>query len=290
MPFEVSLNVNINNDAKILIPLSIIGKKECTGERLKALINYFQSYNTTILVADGLQKYNLDGNESEALKKGQKFIDNNDEALKDAIVINSVEKWNEHKDTIGVKLVRWKTWAVIKETELKIADKVIDDNSQEGSALLASMKEQAKTRLGDELSSINYQKEENKYLLTFSDFDYHVYPGLNKSQLKVCELFSDKFRLPKPLSPTFTNIEQTLGLFCEKKERKKCLPFAMRMLFQQMVMIMGSSEFSPQAKSTFLNEIGDWMTNLIHEMNGKFGRKESSDSNPPSSKAGPSSK
>jgi hypothetical protein len=109
MVFQVFIKNEIEKDARILIPLSIIGKKECTGERLKALISFFKSYNTTLLIADGLQKYNMNGNEKEALKKGDKFIDNNSETLKGIVTINDKEAWDKYKDTLEMKLIRWNT-------------------------------------------------------------------------------------------------------------------------------------------------------------------------------------
>jgi hypothetical protein len=128
------------------------------------------------------------------------------------------------------------------------------------------MKNEARVNSRDEKSSIDYQKEENKYILTFSDFNYHIYPHLNESQIVVYNLFSGKFELPFHISPIFINKKPEIGIFSDK-ERKNSMPFAMRMLLSQLEMVMTSPEFSSKTKIFFGEQIKIYISTLLETNN-----------------------
>jgi hypothetical protein len=273
MPFTVKLEKesdSLKKDAKVLLPISL-GQKYHLGERLKALVEFAKSYNTTILIADALHRYNLN-DEKKALSMGDKFLDKNAEAFKDTVLIDSVESWEKYKDDAKVvKLVRWKTWAQIKQKELEVADRLIEEECKNPvSKLVKKLHETAKQSASahSEESSIAYQKEENKYLLTFSEFDYHIYPKpLNPSQAETYTIFESSVKLPVHKSVKFENVEHPNSFFAEQKKRhEQSLPLALRLLINNFQEILGSSELSPVHKTLFIAKVSSMLTSAQHEI------------------------
>jgi hypothetical protein len=270
MPFKVEIDAKLDNTARIVMPISM-GQKYHAGDRLKALIGFAKQYNTTLIIADGLQRHNTKS-DKEALKMGAKFLKKNVEILKDAVEIDSLEKWHQYKDTQTLKVIRWDTWRLIKKTELAATKKALDERladskSEEGATLLQSMKDAAKTSFSavDEESSINYQKEENEVLLTFSDFDCLCYPDLNASQIEIYKQFAALYHLPRFVSPKFISTDLDIkavtvtGFFSgnakppiTNKRHANSLPIALRLIIETVEKLMQSNEISEEHKKAFI--------------------------------------
>lgn len=281
MPFIARLdeeNSLLKKNTKMLFPISL-GQKYHTGERLKALIGLAKGYNSTILVADALQRHNLQ-DEKKALALGDKFLEKNAELFKEAVLIDSAEVWEKYKnDETVIKLIRWRAWGEIKANELKEADKLIEQAClQANSSLIRTMHETAERNLSKPnlSTSIAYQQEENAYLLTFSEFDYHGYPApLNPSQAETYKLFSQQYKMPVHKSIKFETILVPMENVINKQQRHaQSLPLGLRMLIENIKMALISSEVSPTQKALFMAQTKSIFMSIEHECGTKGNVKE----------------
>ena len=275
MPYKISIHdEKINGKEKIILPISM-KQKYHKGKRLEALVNFTAQYNTTILIADSLQKYNV-GNK-KAIAQGKKFLTTHSTIFKDTVLIDSVEKWHKYKDSSTLKLILWDFWAIIKKEELSAASKIIEENSQPGTELFRAMQRTAERSLSakDEASSIQFQKEENSYLLTFNEFDVHLYPGdSTDSQKETYRLFKETFKLPRliiveitqVMDPAYENMLNR-GFFnfpsnessshALDKRHQRSMPLVLRLLLQNIEAIMENSEIPPLAKALFVSRVNE---------------------------------
>lgn len=258
MPFEVKIDEKLESTTKIVMPISM-DQKYHTGERLQALVEFAKGYNTTILIADGLQKYNL-SSEKDALKRGEKFLKKHANLFENALIVDTKKTWEEVKEQPFLKIVRWYVWATIKEDELKKASEVVEEEVKK-EFFSETLKKTAEASLNkkSEEDSISYQKEEIKFLLTFSDFDVHIYPkDLNASQKLAYQLFQSSYSLPKIITPKLTNFEShniaQIGIFKNKKHQNS-LPITFRLLLNNIDIAMKSTELAPSAKALFIDQV-----------------------------------
>lgn len=268
MPFEIEVE-GISKDSKRIMPISM-GQRYHSGEHLQALVAWAKGTNTTILVADYLQRHNL-GDEKKALDKGNQFLKQNEAIFKELILVDGLENWEKYKNLSHAKIMRWKTWEEICPREVDAAKALLEENSKAGSHLLKAMERTAARCFSafDKESSIKYQKEENAYLLTFDCFDDHLYPRpLNDSQAEVYKQFPSK--LPKHRIPRFVNLAPgrqnvSYGEFWagSKPDEQKKYPVekaklslhpALRMALMNIEMVLNSHEISPKAKEEFIRQ------------------------------------
>jgi hypothetical protein len=275
MPFTASIdtgNILLGKSAKLLFPISLAGQKGHTGDRLTALVNFAKQYNSTILLADALQRHNLQDKE-KALVLGDKFLEKHKTLFKGTVLIQSAEEWEKYKDNENVvKLIRWNTWGEIKSHEFKQAFSLIEANCQaDNSLLVKKMNETAQHNLSKAnlSSSIDYQKEENAYLMTFSEFDYHCYPApLNPSQTETVKLFSQQYKIPVHKSINFNSIQLSEDTVAIKRQRHaQSLPLALRMLVQNVEDALKSTEISESHKKLFKEKVNSIFTSDEHENN-----------------------
>jgi hypothetical protein len=270
MPFTIEIE-SIESDSRRIMPISM-RQRYHSGERLQALIEWAQGSNTTLLIADYLQRHNL-GDEKKALRQGNQFLRQHGAILKDSIVIEDAESWEKYKGLSVVKLMRWKTWAEIHPQEVASAQLLMEEQSFEGSPLLQAMKRVASRCFStySEESSIAYQKEENAYLLTFTCFDDHIYPKpLNDSQAEIYRQWYEtlpRHRVPRFI-PLLHSSSAPRGSFWAHppedplEEEKKAFPTKekhslhpmLRMVLMNLEMALNSSEVSPQSKVEFARQ------------------------------------
>lgn len=272
--FEIKTSKEIPRNAKVLAPISM-KSKNFTTEKLNTLIDFLKPYNTTLLIADSLQRYNLDDDLKAAKRLGQSVLIRCEKALEHAITIEDNDSWIAHKDEPILKIVCWDTWQIIKTEELNEATIFIASLEKENSTFRDSLNLvvedvlQKNTQKPTDISpskeqlienSISYQKEELAYMLTFSEFTVHLYPDINQSQFFVHNEFKEKFNLPENISFT---IEQTLnisfgvGFFEETKKSLKKRPpsFAGRQVFLLCQTYLSSSEISIAEKKKIMDLI-----------------------------------
>lgn len=262
MPFEFQFDVNIPADSRLIFPISM-NQKYHTGERLEALFTFAEKYNSTILVADTLQKHNLGGDKGKALKQGDKFILKYQHLFNKADEIKSYEEWQEKKNSKKLKMIRWERWANLYPEELEKAKKIVEGEYKKKEDFFQSIEETLEKSMSvlDRESSIKYQLEEISYLLTFKEFDVHLYPKeLNLSQVVAKGIFSDinipEFLTPKLISKV-ENLQSTKGFFkaSQKKRHDRSLQLAERMALKNIEVILNSPEVAPVRKEVFIEEL-----------------------------------
>jgi hypothetical protein len=265
--FVVKKHKNLEADdvsARVLMPISM-GKKQHAGEMLAALVNFAKSFNTTILVADYLYRFNVGA--EKALQMGDKFLEKNKEILREAIIIENVNDWGKYKNQHLLKIVRWEAWREIKKNHWFYFNELIKKESEEGSSLSVSMNVTAQSQginnPEEVQASVDYQKEENAFLFTFcQEFTHHFYPGdLNNSQAEVYRLFSNKYEFPKHVVAVLERVMHVshLGVFSENGKRverkEKSLHVALRSLVPHIEILMSSPEISLSSKQLFIKKI-----------------------------------
>lgn len=286
--FQIILSKKLSKKAKILAPISM-RSKNFTPEKFKVLVDFLKPYNATLLIADNLQRYNFCGSEKDANKLGDVLLCKCKNDLKNALLIDSVESWKQNKNKNNLKIIRWSSWGTIKNQELKEGFRFIEALEKKSIEFTNSMQSVAdnvafqqaiistRSCLDEESikkNSILYQKEELAYMLTFSHFDVHLYPAINKSQCFLYDNFGEKFNIPKNIG---FEIKINFGInFFDKKTNDfsfKKLSFESNQLFLISKNYLNSSEISIAEKKLFvellLNEIEESHLNdaLLESMN-----------------------
>lgn len=272
MPFEAFLDNDDSapqKNAKVLFPISL-GQKYHTGERLKALMQFAKDYNATFLIADALHQHNL-GDLQKALHTGAKFLEKNEDVFRDTVLIKSVEDWEKYKeDATVIKVIRWQTWGIIKQDELKKASLLIETACHlDGSTLVKAMKDTAQSHFSKQNveNSVKYQTEENTYLLSFSEFDYHIYPApLNTSQAETYRLFRKQSKMPIHKQVKFRSLEKAEHFAAKKQQRhEQSLPLALRVLTSNIEEFLHSTEIAPKHKALFISKLQSILISTQHQ-------------------------
>lgn len=203
MKFSLSIDKEIPQDSRLIFPISM-NQSYHLGERLEVLIAFAEQYNSTVLIADELQRHNLKNDQKKAIKQGDDFIRKHIRIFERAVEVKTVEEWNREKNSKNLKMIRWRNWREIKRVEFDQARRKIECEYNKEEAFFDSVRETANQSLSAVSieSSIEYQKEEIAYLLTFFEFSIHVYPReLNPSQILAKNIFSSE-KIPEFLTPT----------------------------------------------------------------------------------------
>lgn len=282
MPYNVVIERNeiIPSDSKLIMPLSMFQSYH-TGVRLGSLIEFGKNYNNTLLIADWL--LTSIHSETEAIEIGDRFIEKNWNLLKQGYFITTIEGWkqstqldipsSEKPDTLNalsenktsLKIIKLSDWRKIKEKEYQEVDLLIDQASQKGSTLYNKMVKTAQQCFSSMSieSSIQYQKEEYKAILTLGEFDYQIYPkDITPAMAEIYRIFKNR-KLPaykKVNFVSYTNQPSSQSEFFDpnknnKLKRKNSLPLACRLILQQIDTIITNSMISNEEKLFFIDQI-----------------------------------
>ena len=239
---SVRFHTDIGEGSKVVIAIS--DRTFLTGEKLKELIESLKAKNcdVTVLIADSLQKHN--GDEQGALQRGQTYLEQNAEILKD------------------INVVRWSAYIASKGSDFNEKQKLIEERSKEGATFYNKMaRTHKKCAISNDLeNSLKYQKEEYAVILTMSEFNHLIYPkNITDGMLALYQEFSE-IKMPIYTQVSFPSFQakyaENLGVFkTENKRHENSLPLALRLLYDQTETLLRSPEISSEAKKMFKEQL-----------------------------------
>lgn len=277
--FEITTSKEIPSESKVLAPISM-KSKYFTTEKFKALINFLKSYNATLLIADSLQRHNMGANLIAAKKLGASLLSKCHKSLANAVTINNIKDWEQYKNENILKIIHWDTWGLIKQQELTESILFIETLDKEDPAFNQSIELVAETIVQKQSqipqnidkekiksNSINYQKEELAYMLTFSEFDFHLYPEINQSQSFIYDQFKVKFLIPENISFKIKpNLEMRfINTQTNIMQSSSFISLAGRQVLMLCQGYLNSSEVSPHEKKLVLDQLLEVYQNNVLE-------------------------
>lgn len=225
------------------------------GSKLRALLKDLSSngYDVTVLIADGLQKWNYNATKSQ--KMGDRFIAENADILKDYNYIRWEDFISKRKDTYEEmkKLIEKSSEpdALGKPSDLyKYMEKTFRHNIH---ATKTSLPEGAQAKLLQK--SIELQKEEYAVILSMTEFKYLIYPKLSDAMAYVCT----PGRFAGVTTPKFNKvhispIQPLLAPLSMFAKPEKPLSYASKMALSTFEQYISSTEFSEDEKDSVSNQ------------------------------------
>ena len=267
--YEIHENECLPESSRVIIPVSF-GNSYPTGEKFFQFLNKYKSYNPTIVWPD------------ELYRNHNTQVD----------IMEHIESlWEEYEVFFETEGFNVKKWGEFKDENPEWENKLekIEIISKENSIMMNKMVRTAKN-LGinnPELikNSINYQKEEYAVLLTWTEFDYIVYPnkispGMDRLYKEVNirkDIFGD-LELPifHKVSIRALNTKEMVSTLNYKREKEniyntkknKLMPIPLRLVEESLSFVMQSSEISEKNKKLFV------LTVLLPYIEGFSSEKE----------------
>lgn len=227
--------IAIPRGAAIVLPISL-GQPLHTGEALQALLEYYHSYEPTLLLADSLHRFNSDY--ESAMAAGDKFIHAHQHLLR------------------GFKLLRWDEWLQQRSLQIQQHKALLQAEYSLGLKFYEKCQKTAqisRSTAGIE-KSVEYLIEEYASTLAMGGvFDYLVYPRpAAPGASALYRLFAS---IPKP---AYVNANCCKSSIIQEKSRKlKPSPLAVRLISDQVETLFASSEIALETKLELYEKIVD---------------------------------